>query len=1155
MFSIRKQSWPSSGRNLRISNVFFIAVAGFLSPQTLGNHPDSENPSEYRAKEPTLSVEEFGLTIRSTPHRSPQEEKSLLNVPQGFEIDLIASEPQIVKPLNIAFDKQGRLWVSQTHLYPFPAKEGEKASDSIIVLEDKDRDGDFESRKVFVDDLNIPMGLLPVDDGVICFSIPNIWHLKDTDGDGVCDERKILYGPFDTTRDTHGLVNSLRDGGDGWIYACHGFNNQSRVAGTDGHSVWLPSGNVFRFRPDGSRIELYSQGQVNPFGMVQDAFGNWFSADCHSKPISQLIQGGSYQSFGRPHDGLGFAPDIMDHLHGSTAIAGLAHTIDSKFPASMKDQLLSGNVMTCRINRNQLVYRGATAKAIELPDLVTSDDPWFRPVDLTFGPDGHLYIADFYNGIIGHYEVPLDHPGRDRTSGRIWRVRWTGDGETELAKGIRKSESLHDWSSLDSLDLESTADAMKWCQSIQRLSQATASEEAVAWFARNVDRMESLSDPIARQTFLIAFRRTLQNLENQAPDQFEKCLNATIHRATDSGVQVRLCHVLLNVLPACRSHQATLAAIELLKRISQQYERSSQDKSLGEFAWGIDRIAEIVDDDAIVSFLELVQSLGKSDHSNTSDTVRFARMLESIGVRQLQAKGAFAPQLKAVASKTMDELAGGLLNDLESDKNTSIPLPLISVGSNSNDSRVWGYEIRKIVVRENGETRIHDEAIQSSFNLGEAYTGRLVSPPFKAGKTFGFNIAGHSGVPPRKLGLNVARLSLWNGETGALQTIFEQAVPVNDVAQPVHWNLSDYEGQDVVFEVVDADANPSYAWIAVANFSDSRFRKGAASNTWQTLRKLTDLYGLPENSVSYPMLVGSSKLDPLNRFLLLKNQLKSEAPVPTILTDVAIAHQFWDLLLGTDGVGQTIPTMPMQATNAQDWENAWDKLAPKLFARLSARAQSQMVQSLASNRTALLKVADWIQNRALPVDVLRAIPENQWSVLSSEELERFSEAKGMLAEKKDRSGVIEKVLQQTQIAKPDIELGRKVYAEKCAQCHKFGNVGLVVGPQLEGIGNRGAERLLEDILWPDRNVDEAFRVSLVLLEDGTSLSGLIIDRSDSNLTLVDQNGVKHVLLTSEIEQEKHSALSLMPSNMEELMTPQEIASLLEYLKTGSSVAQ
>ncbi|MFM8399779.1 MAG: hypothetical protein ACKOAH_18290, partial [Pirellula sp.] len=91
---------------------------------------------------------------------------------------------------------------------------------------------------------------------MIAFSIPNIYFLRDTDNDGICDHRQVVLGPFDTSRDTHGMVNALRDGRDGWIYACHGFNNISKLQGSDGHAIELTSGNVFRFKPDGSRVEL-----------------------------------------------------------------------------------------------------------------------------------------------------------------------------------------------------------------------------------------------------------------------------------------------------------------------------------------------------------------------------------------------------------------------------------------------------------------------------------------------------------------------------------------------------------------------------------------------------------------------------------------------------------------------------------------------------------------------------------------------------------------------------------------------------------------------------------------------------------------------------------------------------------------------------------
>src|SRR5439155_3262760 len=186
------------------------------------------------------------------------------------------------------------------------------------------------------------------------------------------------------------------------------------------------SGNTFRFRLDGSRIEHFTHGQVNPFGMCFDELFNISTADCHSKPSYQLLRGGYYPSFGKPDDGLGFVPPMMDHLHGSTAICGLVKYHGENFPEAYRGDFYSGNVMTSRINRNKPEYHGSTIKAIEQPDFLSTGDPWFRPVDIQIGPDGAMYIADFYHRIIGHYEVPLPHPGRDRTSGRIWRIVYVG---------------------------------------------------------------------------------------------------------------------------------------------------------------------------------------------------------------------------------------------------------------------------------------------------------------------------------------------------------------------------------------------------------------------------------------------------------------------------------------------------------------------------------------------------------------------------------------------------------------------------------------------------------------------------------------------------------------------------------------------------------
>ena len=126
-----------------------------------------------------------------------------------------------------------------------------------------------------------------------------------------------------------------------------------------------------------------------------------------------------------------------------------------------------------------------------------------------------------------------------------------------------------------------------------------------------------------------------------------------------------------------------------------------------------------------------------------------------------------------------------------------------------------------------------------------------------------------------------------------------------------------------------------------------------------------------------------------------------------------------------------------------------------------------------------------------------------------------------------------------------------MFSDRCAICHKLGDQGKVVGPQLEGVGTRGIARLSEDILWPDRNVDEAFRMSILLLEDGETINGLISERTAESLMVTDQTGKQRRILIEEIEQEKHSKLSLMPGNFEEVMSIDELASLIGYLKNAA----
>jgi putative heme-binding domain-containing protein len=482
----------------------------------------------------------------SAPLLTAAQSQALFHLPPGFEIQLVADEAQIQKPFNIAFDAAGRVWVTGSSLYPWPARRdalgqpiatfdkhwsengiafraasappepAEHGTDTVRILSDFDPvTGRARRVTTFADGLNIPIGLLPLPrapgakgDTLLVYSIPAIWRLTDTDGDGRADLREKLYDGFGF-RDTHGMSSSYWLWLDGWVYGTHGFANPSEVTDRAGRTVKLTSGNTYRFRPDGSRFELVTHGQTNPFGLAFDARGELYSADSHSKPVYLLVPGGYYEGISKEHDGLGFAPAITTDDHGSSAIAGITHYSAKTFPSEFQNNLFNGNPVTRRINRDRLDWRGSSPFAARQPDFLSSDDPAFRPVQVKLGPDGALWIADFYNPIIGHYEVPLTHPARDHAHGRIWRIVWRG------LDGTVTPPSLPNLAALTSLDLIARlADSNNVVRSLaaaELLARPDAAATAPALLAA-ATRLVAGTDPTADETAALPLFLTLERL-------------------------------------------------------------------------------------------------------------------------------------------------------------------------------------------------------------------------------------------------------------------------------------------------------------------------------------------------------------------------------------------------------------------------------------------------------------------------------------------------------------------------------------------------------------------------------------------------------------------------------------------------------------------
>jgi putative heme-binding domain-containing protein len=365
------------------------------------------------------------------PDPDPEVERQALEVAEGFEVSLFASDPLLAKPIQMNFDAQGRLWVASSEVYP-QIEPGQVANDKVLVLEDADGDGKAEKTTVFADGLLIPTGLEPGDGGVYVANSTEILHLSDTDGDGKADRRRVVLAGFGT-EDTHHIIHTFRWGEEGFLYF-----NQSIYIHSHVETPWgvkrLGGGGIWQFRPDSRRLAVFARGLVNPWGHEVDRWGQHFATDgAGGEGINYMIPGASY--FTAPG-----AERIVAGLNpGSPKHCGLEVLSGRHLPDELQGVLITHDFRANRVCLFRLEDDGSGFASRELPSLITTRFPAFRPIDVRMGPDGAIYIADWYNPIIQHGEVDFRDPRRDHTHGRIWRVTAKGRPLVERPKLVEAS--------------------------------------------------------------------------------------------------------------------------------------------------------------------------------------------------------------------------------------------------------------------------------------------------------------------------------------------------------------------------------------------------------------------------------------------------------------------------------------------------------------------------------------------------------------------------------------------------------------------------------------------------------------------------------------------------------------------------------------------
>lgn len=1148
------------------------------------------------------------------PLPAEESQKHIVTRP-GFEAKLWAQEPQIFKPICMAFDERGRLWIAETIDYPNELKRTEgEGRDRITICEDADGNGQADKFTVFADKISIPTGMVFANGGLIVVAGGDTVLFQDTNGDDKADVRKVLFTGWGMG-DTHATASNLRYGFDNWIWGTVGY---SGFRGTVGGKQMRFGQGVFRFKPDGSVLEFVKSSNNNTWGLGLSEDNIVFGSTANNNAsfymaipnrYYEAVRGWSASAMGTIAN-TQFIYPITEHVrqvdqHGRyTAGAGHALYTARAYPRDYWNKVAFVTEPTGHlIGKYRLVANGTDYTAINEHSFLASDDEWTAPIMAEVGPDGAVWVLDWYNYIVQHNPTPAgfktgrgaayETPLRDKTHGRIYRVVFSGQAKTAAITDPERTrvadKELYSLQKASPQQLVATLknDNQLWRMHAQRILVTRANKDVVPALCELV--RDGGVDELGLNVGAIHALWTLQGLgalDSAGGEATTAALGALKHKS--AGVR----RAALMTLPRVSETTIAILSGKLLSDSDAQV-RMAALLALAETPTNDEAGAAVLamlkeDQNAKDKFIPHAATAAAAKH----DAGFLKAVLASVSAPT--AARAKAPAANLIANDSFENERDGRplewntsthsgrgefgLGDVGHSGKRSARIASENGGDISWSQRVnvepnTSYKLTAWIKTENVRG-----AMGALLNMHELQSGTPVrTRPVTGTKDWTqveaeFNSGDHKMLTVNCLfgGWGRSTGVAWFDDIKLVQQSATTALP-GALGTTVRIVTGHYAQRAPVESVVPTllaldGASPSLAVPLLDGLAANWPKETAPVINKDQETKLVALMASLPNDARSSLLTLAERWGKKEMFAgamaTIAKELRAQVADSKLTAEERVDAA--QRLLATDDSVESV-----NAILAQISPTSLPGLSSGL---LGALADSRLPQTgpaiagsfgkftPAARRTALttmLRRSEWanallasIESKQLQRTDLGAEHWAQLKAHSDKSVATKAQEldKTATASSADMEEIVKKLMPVAQ-QKGDLARGKELFTTICAVCHTLNGAGANIGPDLTGAGVRPRADVLIDIIDPNRSVEANYRMWNVTTKDGENYAGRLDSETATSVDILDTAGKKHTLQRKDIGEMTASALSIMPAGFEQL-PPTDLAAILEYLATS-----